>query len=89
MRSSCLVSLREQVPYAGKHLRRDPDARISNAGGNLRALALDHQIDPPIRLGVFRRVGQEVYEHLFKPRGVRLDPDPLGCQRDDQADTSR
>ena len=53
------------------------------------ALALGRDLDPPARLGVLRRVGQEVRHDLREPRRIGVDHEACGRHVRDAAAVSR
>ena len=78
------LGLREGLEDARDHLGRDADPAVAHVQHRLLADALGAHLDPPARLRVLDRVGQQVDQHLLEPRGVDVDPDVRGGPRHDQ-----
>src|ERR1700683_1688516 len=52
----------------------DADSRVAYANNHVALLLFRGQVDAPARLRVFRRVEEQIYEHLLKSHRVGLQP---------------
>ena len=77
-----LVALHEQVEHRREPIGTDPTAVVANADHHLRALAPAFHLDMATRVRVFRRVLQQVRNHLRKTHHIALDEERADRHRD-------
>src|SRR4051794_19672116 len=59
----------------GKDLTSDPDTIVAKTQDDLVAMALPGDVDVTINLGVFRRIGEEIRDHLRQANVIAVDPE--------------
>jgi hypothetical protein len=68
------IRLHEQIEHGRQHLRRNADTRIANANDGCTRLPFHGQPHFASRIGVLRRVDEQVNEDLLQSGAVALQP---------------